>query len=307
MEPLKTTQRTPPQCLWMQAGVVRKKICNIDFDCTACRFDRALNRVCRRNRELMEHGITPPGKKGALMFWKDRLNTRPLSRRPCIHHMKGKISFRTCPKAYHCTDCEFDQYFDDHFKVHAVIQPMAFQTVQGVRLPAGYYLSAGHTWARIEDRNTVRMGIDDFAARLLGGIDAVSTPLMGQTVRQGRAGFTLFKKTCPIRFSSAVTGIITQVNPAIDKDPGRIIAAPYTDGWVCMVHCPDLKKNLKQLLLMEEGISFVAGRVRKLHDILEESTQMKAADGGEPVFGILDHVPAGLGKRLIQSFLDPWQ
>lgn len=305
MEPLKTTQRTTPQCLWMQAGVVQKKFCRTDYDCTACRFDRTLNRVCRQNRELLEQGITPPGKKGALKFWKDRLNTRPLSQRPCIHHMKGKISFRTCPRAYHCTDCEFDQYFDDHFKVHAVIQPMDFQTVHGVMLPAGYYLSAGHTWVRIEDRDRVRIGIDDFAARLLGKIDAVSIPLMGQTVQQGRTGFTLFKEIFPIRFSSAVTGVITQVNPAIDKDPGRITAAPYTDGWVCMVHCPDLKKDLKQLLFMEEGISFMTGQVRKLHDLLEESTRMKAADGGDPVFGILDHVPADIRKRLIHAFMGP--
>lgn len=307
MDPLKTTHRTTPRCLWMQAGAVRKKFCHIDFDCTACRFDRVLNRVCRQNRELLEQGITPPGKKGALVFWKDRLTTLPLSRRPCIHHMKGRISFRTCPRAYHCTDCEFDQYFDDHFKVHAVIQPVDFQTVHGVMLPAGYYLSAGHTWARIEDRDMVRMGIDDFAARLLGGIDAVSTPLMGQTVQQGRAGFTLFKKTCSIRFSSAVTGIITQVNPTIDKDPGRITSTPYTDGWVCMVHCPDLKKDLKKLLFMEEEISFMTGRIRKLREMLEESTRMKAADGGDPVSGILDHVPAGIRDRLIRSFLDPGQ
>jgi glycine cleavage system H lipoate-binding protein len=289
----------------MQAGVVQKKFCHADYDCTACRFDRALNRVCRQNLEQMEQGITPPGKKGALKFWKDQFKTRPVSHRPCIHHMKGKISFRTCPRAYHCTDCEFDQYFDDHFKVHTVIQPMDFQTVHGVMLPAGYYLSAGHTWARIEDRDRVRMGIDDFAARLLGGIDSVCTPLMGQTVRQGRAGFTLFKKACSVRFSSAVTGVITQVNPAIGKNPGRISAAPYTEGWVCMVHCPDLKKDLKQLMFMDEEISFMAGQIRKLHELLEESTQMKAADGGDPVFGILDHVPEGLRDRLIQTLMDP--
>lgn len=306
MEQLKTTHQTTPQCLWMQAGVVPKKYCYTDYDCTVCRFGRILNRVCRQNRELLEQGITPPGKKGGLVFWKDRLKTQPLSRRPCIHHMKGKISFRTCARAYHCMDCEFDQYFEDHFKVHAVIQPMAYQAVDGVMLPAGYYLSAGHTWARIENQDSVRMGIDDFAARLLGKIDAASIPLMGQTVRQGRSGFSLFKKTLPIRFSSAVTGVITEFNPAITKDPGRITAAPYTDGWVCMVHCPDLKKDLKQLLFMEEGISFMAAQVKKLHDMLEEFTRMKAADGGHLVFGILDHVPATLRDRLIQSFTGPW-
>lgn len=303
MERIETRQRTTPQCLWMQAGVVPRKYCHTDYDCSSCRFDRALNRVCRQNRELLDQGRTPPGKKGALVFWKDRLKAKPLSRRPCIHHMKNKISFRTCPKAYHCVDCEFDQYFYDHFKVHALIQPMDFQTVSGVVLPAGYYLSAGHTWIKIEDQGMVRMGIDDFAARLVGTADDIATPLMGEPVHQGRAGFTLFREQFPIAFSSAVNGVITQVNPEVKKHPARVTTAPYTYGWICMVHCPDLKKDLKQLFFMTEGADFLAGQVRDLFTFLEETTQLKAADGGSLVKDILGNLPAAYRERLIQTFI----
>ena len=303
MERIETSQRTAPQCLWMQAGVVPRKYCHADYDCSACRFDRALNRVCRQNRELLDQDRTPPGRKGALTFWKDRLKTKPLSRRPCIHHMKGKISFHTCPRAYHCVDCEFDQYFYDHFKVHALIQPVDFQTVSGVVLPAGYYLSAGHTWIKIEDQGMVRMGIDDFSARLLGTIDDISTPLMGEEVHQGQAGFTLFREKLPIAFSSAVSGVVTQVNPELKKHPFRVTSAPYTEGWVCMVYCPNLKKDLKQLFFMAEGVDFMAGEVRNLFTFLEEATQLKAADGGSLVKDILGNLPAEHRKRLIQTFI----
>ncbi len=303
MEQIETRQRTAPQCLWMQAGVVPKKYCHADYDCSTCRFDRALNRVCRQNWELLDQGRTPPGKKGALVFWKDRLKTRPLSRRPCIHHMKGRISFRNCSKAYHCVDCEFDQYFYDHFKVHALIQPIDFQTVSGVVLPAGYYLSAGHTWIKIEDQGMVRMGIDDFAARLVGTVDDIFTPLMGEPVHQGREGFTLFREQFPIAFSSAVSGVVTQVNPTVQKHPGRVTAAPYTDGWICMVHCPDLKKDLKQLFFMTEGVAFMAGQVRDLFAFLEETTQLKAADGGSLVKDILGNLPVEHRERLIRTFI----
>lgn len=305
MKRLVTEQRTAPQCLWMQAGVVARKYCHADYACSTCRFDRALNRVCRQNQEQLDRNRPPTGKKGALMFWKDRLKTRSLARRPCIHHMKGKISFRACPRAYHCADCEFDQYFDDHFKVHAVIQPMHFQTVNGVLLPSGYYLSTGHLWVKIEDQNLVRMGIDDFACRLLGNIDDISTPLMGETLRQGSAGFTLYRDTCSIAFSSAVSGVITQINPAVKKHPDLITSAPYTEGWICMVYCPDLKKNIKQLLFLGEGLHFMADQVRKLYDFLEETTRLKAADGGSLVEDILGHVPVEHKERLIQTFISP--
>ncbi len=305
MELFQTKQRTAPQCLWMQAGVVQKKYCHTDFSCTGCRFDRALNRVCRQNQRLLDQGQTPSGKKSFLMFWQDRLKKKPLSKRPCIHHMKGKISFKACPKAYHCIDCEFDQYFYDHFKVHAKMQPMDFETVNGVFLPAGYYLSAGHTWVKIEDQGLVRMGIDDFGARLVGKIDHIATPLMGKQVAQGQTGFTLFRNRYPIPFSSAVSGIITQVNPAVKKNPGLLTTAPYTDGWICLVHCPDIKQNLKKLLFMADSRRFMAGQVEKLHAFLEDATRLKAADGGSLVRDILGNIPKAHRNRLIKTFISP--
>ena len=29
-------------CIWMEAGVIDYKICNHDFDCLSCDFDRAM-------------------------------------------------------------------------------------------------------------------------------------------------------------------------------------------------------------------------------------------------------------------------
>ena len=45
-------------CIWMQAAVVRRKACEIDYQCQSCRFDQALGRVARENRKLREQGIT---------------------------------------------------------------------------------------------------------------------------------------------------------------------------------------------------------------------------------------------------------
>ncbi|MBW2655797.1 MAG: hypothetical protein JRC91_13000 [Deltaproteobacteria bacterium] len=43
-----------PACLWMQAGVVKKKICIKDFLCTTCRFERALRKTCHENEDLQK-------------------------------------------------------------------------------------------------------------------------------------------------------------------------------------------------------------------------------------------------------------
>jgi len=36
-------------CIWMQAQVVRRRLCEINYECTECRFDRAMRRASDEN------------------------------------------------------------------------------------------------------------------------------------------------------------------------------------------------------------------------------------------------------------------
>ena len=104
-------------CIWMQAQVVRRRLCESDYQCTTCRFDRAMRRVSDENRHLREQGLLPKGKRGRIVFWKEKLKELPPWKRPCIHHMKERIEFKACTQEYRCGNCEFDQYFHDQYSV----------------------------------------------------------------------------------------------------------------------------------------------------------------------------------------------
>ncbi len=160
--------RTGSQCVWMQAGAVRKKECGLSYRCHECRFDKALRKAVKENYRRRDHGEALLRRREQLVFWKDILRARPPWKQPCIHHMKGRIDFRSCTNAYRCGDCEFDQFFQDQFSVHAVVRPVDLMTARGVDVPQGYYLHPGHLWARLEEDGGVRVGLDDFARRILG-------------------------------------------------------------------------------------------------------------------------------------------
>ncbi len=298
---------TLPDCFWQQAGVVKKKSCYKDFLCSTCQFDRAMNHVCRYNEEQRAKGL-PPRKKGShLIFWKERLKKLPLAQRLCIHHMKGHIKYKNCPKAYHCVDCEFDQFFYDQFKVNAVLKPVDFDDIHGISLPSGFYLHPGHTWIKIEGNGMVRIGIDDFAARLFGKFDKVDTPVMGKKLSQGIPGFTLMRDGQEVSFVSPVNGIITEVNTRTKKSPGLINKEPYTDGWVFMAYCPELKKDLKNLMFMDTTKEYMEDKVTRLYDFIEEKTQLKAADGGNlvsDIYGNLGVPDKSLWDELVDEFID---
>ena len=57
-------------CIWMQAGVVRKKYCRLAYECTICRYDQALQRTARKNRQLRRRGERLSGKRAGIVFWR---------------------------------------------------------------------------------------------------------------------------------------------------------------------------------------------------------------------------------------------
>lgn len=297
------SQTKSPPCLWMQAGVVKKKYCALEYDCTGCRFNRAMNRVCMENNRLRQQGRPLPEKRSGFEFWVDRLRRLPAAGRPCIHTMKGRIPFKSCPKSYHCNDCEFDLYFHDQFRIHTIVKPVGFDDIHGVSMPQGYYFHPGHTWIKIEDRNIVRMGVDDFACRLLGRFDTVTPPLIGEKLKQGIPAVSLLRDRNKVNFAAPVSGVVVEVNPAIKKSPEKINQSPYTGGWICMIYCPDLKQELKRLMFMASGRSFMNREMNRLYTFIEEKTQLKAADGGSLVPDIWGSLPNVPWSDLVKKFI----
>ncbi|MBW1996511.1 MAG: glycine cleavage system protein H [Deltaproteobacteria bacterium] len=209
------------KCLWMQAGVVRRKYCDKDYDCPSCRFDFVMHRSARQNMRMRHEGRHPPGKAGKIVSWKERLLSLPRSRRPCVHYLKGRIDFMPCNYEYRCGVCEFDQFFFDRFSVNAVIRAIQVSEVKGFRVPGGYYFHKGHTWLQVEEGPMVSVGIDDFALRLLGPLDRIEGPLMGKGVKQGGAGIVVFRGANKATLEFPVSGVVTSVNWKL-RDRGSI-------------------------------------------------------------------------------------
>ncbi len=287
----------------MQAGVVRRKYCEIDFHCEACRFDRAMRRTARENNQLRQQGGIPQGKSGRIVYWKDRLRDLPAWKQPCLHHMKGRIEFRACTHDYQCGNCEFDQYFSDQYTVHAVVRPVDVLDVKGFKLPHGYYLHRGHTWVKIEEDSTVRIGLDDFALRLLGPLDQVDAPLMGKEVKQDRDDILLSRSSNTARVQSPISGVVTDINPEL-REKGKLANDdPYTSGWVMRLHSDNLRRDLKNLMIGDQASQYLDGEIDRLYEVIEEEAGPLAADGGYLGDDIFGNLPQTSWEKLTRLFL----
>jgi glycine cleavage system H lipoate-binding protein len=296
------SQHSAP-CIWMQAGVVRRKFCEIDYHCEACRFDRALRRTARENSRLSQKDEISKGKSGGIVYWKDRLRELPTWKQPCLHHMKGRIDFRACTHDYQCGNCEFDQYFSDQYTVHAVVRPVDVLDVKGFKLPHGYYLHRGHTWVKIEEGSTARVGLDDFALRLLGPLDRVEAPLMGKQVEQDRDDILLSRSSNTARVQSPISGVVTDINPGLREKGNLANQDPYTRGWVMRLHSDNLRADLKNLMIGEQAGEYLDDEIDRLYRVIEEEAGPLVADGGYLGDDIFGNLPKTSWQKLTRLFL----
>ena len=297
------SQQTGHPCIWMQAGVVRHKPCRIDYHCEACRFDAAMHRMAAQNRQLRQEGKMPEGRRGKIVFWKDRLRELPSWKQPCLHHMKERIDFRSCTHDYQCGNCEFDQYFSDQYTVHAVVKPVDVLDIKSFKIPHGYYLHRGHAWVKIEEESTVRIGLDDFALRLLGPLDRIEAPLMGKQLEQDRSDIALSRGPNATRIQSPVSGVVTDINPELRENGNLANRDPYSRGWVMRLHSNNLRQDLKNLMIGEEASSYLDEEINRLYEVIEEEVGPLAADGGYLGDDIFGNLPQTSWQKLTHLFL----
>ena len=290
-------------CIWMQAGVVPKKSCRINYQCAACAYDQAMRRVAAENAQLKESVKIPSGKRGRIVFWKDKLRELPAWKQPCLHHMIGHIEFRSCTHDYQCTNCEFDQYFSDQFAVHAVVRPVDVQDIKGFKIPHGFYLHPGHTWVKIEEGSTVRVGLDDFAMRLLGPLDKIEAPLMGKELEQDRTDISLRREGNDAKLRSPVSGVVMDINPALRESGSQACEDAYSEGWILRLHCANLRQDLKGLMIGSQASEFIDAEVDRLYQVIEETAGPLAADGGYLGDDIFGNLPQIGWQKLTKEFL----
>jgi glycine cleavage system H lipoate-binding protein len=287
VKPDKKAQTANP-CIWMQAGAVDFKNCNNFYDCTTCKYDLGMNKKV---------------KSGKQISWQDAMRRRPGLDRVCRHSLTNRIAARACAYDYECSKCDFDQFFEDVWTPKTGSTAEEIQEVKGFKVPMGYYFHDGHTWARIESGGYVRIGMDDFALKLLGRADAYDLPLMGKELDKDKAGWGLKREDNLADVLSPVDGVIVEVNSNVREKPAIANDVPYEDGWVFLVKTPDIKKAMKQLMTDTEGLDWTGSEVGRLETMVEEVAGPLAADGGFLAEDIYGNVPELGWGNLTRAFL----
>ena len=138
----------------------------------------------------------------------------------------------------------------------------------------------GHTWALSESPELVRIGMDDFAGRVIGRIDKLTLPKPGTWVRQGQPLIRVRRDERAATLASPIEGVVLKVNPQISNDPDLVRRDPYGDGWLLTVQAPDAKTSLRNLFGGALARSWLDEASRRLRTMMPTPMPALAQDGG---------------------------
>ncbi len=274
------------RCIWMKAGVINYRICDNAFDCNACAFNKAICQAMKIDPAMDSRTVAPK--------WVDHLVQRyDGANRPCRHALTGRIDApKTCPNNYECYHCAFDQMLDEVDLAVDLGTPTC-REVAGFKVADDYYYHMGHSWARFEHGGRVRIGMDDFAACVFGGLSSIDLPPLGAGMQQDRVGWAFGRDGHRAAVLSPITGTVLAVNHPVREHPQLVNEDPYGNGWLFIVE-PDVpKRNLKRLFFGKESIQWMDQEHQKLLGLMGAPYEGLAATGGSvirDIFGAIDHL-----------------
>jgi glycine cleavage system H protein len=174
--------------------------------------------------------------------------------------------------------------------------------VAGFQVPENVRYHAGHTWALSESREMVRVGMDDFASKLIGKIENIALPQRGRWVRQGQKIWTIFRDGKSVDMVSPIEGTITDVNDAVARNPELARRDPYGEGWLVTVQAPDSKINFRNLLGGTLARLWTESSALQLRNRMPAMAGAVAQDGGVAVDDLTAHMPDEDWAKITREF-----
>jgi len=173
--------------------------------------------------------------------------------------------------------------------------------VEGFYVPEEMQYHPGHMWLKRDWRNTVRVGADEFAARLAGKISMVDLPKPGQWFRQGETILKLHRNGEVAAMVAPIDGEVVEVNREVLADPSLLRRDSYGKGWLVSLRVYDETSPWRNLMPASLVATWMKDAITRLY-AKQSSLVALAADGGTPVDDLLAGVPGAEWEKITKEF-----
>jgi CheY-like chemotaxis protein/glycine cleavage system H lipoate-binding protein len=164
-------------------------------------------------------------------------------------------------------------------KVHIThVSTVPHSGAQEFAIPGGVFISEGHCWASMFEDGSVRVGIDDFARKLLGTVDSLELPNLGMTVTRGQPLFTATQKNRRIPFLSPVSGRVIDTNTGLAKNLEALEVTSYAENWICVIDADKMDAEIQHLKIGNTAVAFYQEELERFKTMTKKMSR-RAPDG----------------------------
>ncbi len=137
-------------------------------------------------------------------------------------------------------------------------------------IPGGVFISEGHCWTAVSQDGTVRIGIDDFANKIIGKIDNVNFPNLGMAVSKGQPLFTIKQGTKSVQFNSPISGQVKAINHELIDEIELLEYSTYDKNWICVIDADKLETELQQLKIGKSAVTFYQEEIDRFVNLMND-------------------------------------
>jgi glycine cleavage system H protein len=174
--------------------------------------------------------------------------------------------------------------------------------VGGFKVPENLRYHPGHTWALSESPSLVRVGLDDFASKLIGKVERLSLPQRGQWIRQGQKLMSVYRDGAKVDMVSPIEGSVADINDALVQNPELARKDPYGEGWLVTVQSPDAKTNFRNLMTGALARWWTEEAASRLQKRVPAALGALAQDGGVAMDNLTAQMPEHNWTELTREF-----
>ena len=146
-------------------------------------------------------------------------------------------------------------------------------------IPGGVFISKGHCWARVDEDGSVQVGIDDFAKKIIGRIDAIDLPNLGMIIKKGQPLFSVTQGPRLLSFRNCI----------------------------CEIDAEELDAELPDLKIGKSAVSFYQEEIEKCKQIKKKNVSGKEfnTEPADLIYcGEMEKMDDNSWKRFAEEFFE---
>jgi len=229
--------------------------------------------------ECMKHGALDYIQKP---FTEDEL--RLFVKRALIKR-HDRIQKQLKPRVHITGPAEIDQGFRGEFSI-----------------PGGVLVSSGHCWVSLAEDGTAKIGLDDFAKKLLGSVDSVNFPSVGVNVTAGQPLFRVNQGHRKMQFNAPLSGKVVEINENLRKDFSRLEQKSYGQNWICVIEGNNLDAELPRLKIGKSAVTFFQEDLDRFQTFLQKAKGHEVSDPESLFIGVIEKLDDARWETAMKEF-----